>query len=172
MGDCQSYIWGVFDTPPTPVIKTWHLLPNNGSFHHGLVGDGPSHCEWGLSLGLLGIIDVFSKVMHPIIQTPVDVVWEVGIPERRQDVLRTACGPHRGRSLQDVALGLRGTSRGAAQMQFLTRLGSWVVARGRPGSWCSGQGGPPSAVLLLASSWARLCCRVSRLDFRISRARP
>ena len=48
-----------------------------------------------------------------------------------------------------MALGLRGTSRSAAQMQFLTRLVSWVVARGHPGSWCSGR----EARLLQSSCW-------------------
>ena len=55
---------GVLDAPPSSVIKTRYPLPNDGSFHCGLVRNGPSHCERGLSLGFLAKIDAFSKV-HP-----------------------------------------------------------------------------------------------------------
>ena len=163
---------GVPDAPPSSVIKTRYPLPNDGSFHCGLVRNGPSHCERGLSLGFLAKIDSFSKV-HPQ-HYPDPRRCRVGSGDSseaaRRSQIQLWSAQRKEPAGRDAGVQRHLEKRGPDAVSDTS--GVLVVARGRPRAWCSGQGGPRSAVVLLASSWAGLCCRVSRPDFQISRARP
>lgn len=148
----------------------WHLLPNGGSVHRRLAGDGPSHCDRGLSLGLLAMIDAFSKV-HPH-HYPDPGRCRVGSGDSSKGARRSQI---RMWSTQ------RKEPAGREVQRHLEKRGpdsdsdtSGVLGRGEgaPSSLVQWAGRPRSAVVLLASSWAGLCCGVSRLDFQISRARP
>lgn len=126
----------------------------------------------GLSLGLLGIIDVFSKVHVPHYPDPGRC--RVGSGDSREEARHS-------QNRMWSAQRKEPAGRGTGVRRHLEKRGpdavsdtSGVLGSGEGAPWKLVQwaGRPASAVLLLASSWAGLCCRVSRPDFQISRARP